>query len=152
MSAQSISSTILLQHGDNRTDDTCNDIEAIEEIKSVSVRKIETYFLFKYIENIDIEETLKEIEADSFGSINARWVKKKKNLTMNGQTIFYQCKGCDAKLQLKINNNSQSGSIMITDSEHEHIHDEEQIIKKYGIQDIVKDKIIEYEKMHLKVK
>ena len=38
MSAQSISSTILLQHGDNRTDDTCNDIEAIEEIKSVSVK------------------------------------------------------------------------------------------------------------------
>ena len=93
MSAQSISSTILLQHGDNRTDDTCNDIEAIEEIKSVSVRKIQTYSLFKYIENIDIEETLKEIETDSFGSINARWVKKKEESYNEWSNIFLSMQG-----------------------------------------------------------
>ena len=70
--------------------------------------------------------------------------KKEKNLTMNGQTFFYQCKdskSCDAKLQLKINNISQSGSILITDSEHEHIHGEEQIIKNTIYKTLLSSKI-----------
>ena len=160
----SLSTTVLIQHKKNQ-DDTVNDIDLNENIEndiesSASNKRIHLkYILFQFVEDIDVQAKLLEIESTGFVAIGARWRLKKTNLTLRGQAYFFNCWGginCNRKLQLKIDLTNNSGSILV--SEHEgygiddHDHDEEEKLNRNGIQEIVKLRIQEYEKMHLKVK
>ena len=91
-----LSSTVLIQHPDNHLacDDTALDIDDTNDLESLSTQRSREVYSLQH-----------------FAEYCARWRIKKQNLTSIGVSMFYICKGattCKAKLQLKINSESQS--------------------------------------------
>ena len=143
----------IIIHPDDKHDDTCDEADEIEiepVVSNKKTRRIPSYILVKYIEEIDIELTDKAIQENDF-TTHSRWSKNTSKLTNIGQTIFYAClfKSCSAKLQLIIDTTLNCGTIQMTDDGH--VHDEEERQVDHGLSESVKEMILKFDKMHLKV-
>jgi len=81
-----------------------------------------SYIFYKFIENVDIDQTNLDIQRSQY-SPNSLWRRRKSNMTVICQTIFYTCdasKECPCTLQLIINCTVNTGTVQISDDEHAH--------------------------------
>ena len=139
--------------GDKTENDADSEIEE-EEVVVKKPRKVISYLFHSFIDNlVDPQNMHEEIQKRNFTS-DSLWVRRATNITLKGKTMFYNCtvtKKCPSKLQFVIDSILETGSILLSNDEHEHELDDEKEVAKQGIKANVKDYIIDYESKHIKV-